>query len=65
MRPNGIKNFIEAAEASNVQIFVACGGAFGLFIDDENKTRLIDVVDGRENYISMNNMHMEVQVRIF
>lgn len=63
MRPDGIKPFIDAAEDANVPTFVACGGAFALFVNDEKTTRLIDVVDGRENYIAMNDMHIAVQIR--
>jgi NAD(P)-dependent dehydrogenase (short-subunit alcohol dehydrogenase family) len=62
VRPAGIQDFINAAEEANVQTFVACGGAFGLFVNDEKTVRLIDVVDGRENYAAMNDMHMAVQV---
>ena len=62
VRPAGIQDFVNAAEEANVQTFVACGGAFGLFVNDEKTVRLIDVVDGRENYAAMNDMHMAVQV---
>jgi hypothetical protein len=62
LRPLGIKDFLDAAELTNVPIFVACGGAFALFVNEEKTLRLIDVVDGRENFLSMHEMHMAVQV---
>jgi hypothetical protein len=63
VRPLGIKDFLDAAEATNVPVFVACGGAFALFVNEEKTLRLIDVVDGRENFLSMHEMHMAVQVQ--
>ena len=61
-RPNGIRNFLEAAEKANVETFVACGGAFGLFLDDTKTNRAISVAGDNPNFVAMNDMHLKVQV---
>lgn len=62
LRPDGIRDYLKAAEDANISTFIVCGGAFGLFINDEHTLRVIDVVEGSENYRAMNDMHLAVQV---
>jgi putative NADH-flavin reductase len=63
-RPAGVIEFIQAAEQENVKTFVACGGAFALFIKAD-KTRLIDTMKGNKAYEDMNALHIAVQVHSF
>lgn len=63
LRPHGIKVFVDAAAAAEVDTFVACGGAFALFVD-EQKNRVISTIDNAD-YSAMNDMHMAVQELAF